>query len=93
MHSAVILADENKKLRTENERQKKKRCVRRQYITTGGVLTIQEGLDRINSTDLGANSEVVEGVEEHQTRALRTCSLCRSLTHTARTCQLKGNCN
>ena len=40
MHSAVLLADENKKLRAANERQKKKRAVRRSYIATGGVLTV-----------------------------------------------------
>jgi hypothetical protein len=71
MHSAVILADENNKLRTENERQKKKRCVRGQYIATGGVLTIQEGLDRINSTGLGANSEIVGGGGWNNTKRVR----------------------
>jgi hypothetical protein len=40
MHSAVLLADENKKLRATNKRQKKKRAVRRSYIATGGVLTV-----------------------------------------------------
>ena len=40
MHSAVLLTDENKKLRAANERQKKKRAIRRSYIATGGVLTV-----------------------------------------------------
>ena len=52
MHSAVLLADENKKLRAVNERQKKKRAIRRSYIATGGVLTVQEGLDRSVATNL-----------------------------------------
>lgn len=46
IHSAVLLADENKKLQVANERQKKKRAVRRSYIAIGGVLTVYEGLDR-----------------------------------------------
>ena len=46
IYSIVLLADENKKLRAVNERQKKKRAVRRLYITTGGVLIVQEGLNR-----------------------------------------------
>ena len=40
MHSAVLLTDENKKLQAANERQKKKRAVRRSYIAMGGVLTV-----------------------------------------------------
>jgi hypothetical protein len=40
MHSAVILIDENQKLQTENEWQKKKQFVQRSYIATRGVLTV-----------------------------------------------------
>ena len=86
MHSAVLLADENKKLRAANERQKKKRAVRRSYITTGGVLTIQEGVNRSVTTNTEAMGESIGGVEERRIRAPRTCSICRSLEHTARTC-------
>jgi hypothetical protein len=39
MHSAVLLADENEKLRNENQRQKRKRATRRSYLTKGGILT------------------------------------------------------
>ena len=46
IYSVVLLTDENKKLRAANERQKKKRAVQRSYIATGGVLTVQEGLNR-----------------------------------------------
>jgi hypothetical protein len=46
MHSAVLLADENKRLRAANKRQTKKRAVRRSYIAKGGALTVQEGLNR-----------------------------------------------
>jgi hypothetical protein len=40
MYSAAILADENRKLRAANERQKKKKAIQRSYIATGGVLTV-----------------------------------------------------
>jgi hypothetical protein len=46
MHSAIILAKENRQLRAENKRQKKKRVKRRSYIATGGILTRQEGVER-----------------------------------------------
>jgi len=43
MHSAVLLAEENRQLRSENERQKKKKAKRGSYIAARGVLTVQEG--------------------------------------------------
>jgi hypothetical protein len=52
MNSAVLLAEENKQLHRENERQKKKRANRRAFIATGGVLTLQEGLDRSQATNI-----------------------------------------
>ena len=45
MNSAVLLAEENRQLQAENERQTKKRVKKRLYIAIGGVLTVQEGLD------------------------------------------------
>ena len=40
INSAVLLAEENRQLRAENQRQKKKRVKRRAYIATGGVLIV-----------------------------------------------------
>ena len=93
MHSAVLLADENKRLRAANERQKKKKAVRKKYIATGGVLTVQEGLNRSNTEDLQSQDQVRGEGSEQPSRAPRMCSLCRSLTHTARTCILRDNSN
>ena len=89
MNSAVLLAEENRQLRAENERQKKKRAKRRSYIAIGGVLTVQEGLDlsQIANTELEGGVAMQEATVK--TRAPRTCSLCRSLSHTARTCPTK----
>jgi hypothetical protein len=52
MNSAVLLAEENRQLHSENKRQKKKRAKRRAFIATGGVLTLQEGLDRSQATNI-----------------------------------------
>jgi hypothetical protein len=40
MNSAALLAEENRQLWAENERQKKKRAKKRSYIAIGGVLTV-----------------------------------------------------
>jgi hypothetical protein len=89
MHSAVLLADENKQLRAANERQKKKRATKRSYIAKGGVLTVQEGLNRAQLGETVVEGGSISEPVNLQTRAPRTCSLCRSLAHTARTCQLR----
>ena len=89
MNSAVLLAEDNRQLRDENKRQKKKRAKRRAFIATGGVLTIQEGLDRSQVTNTVPESRAVTEEATIQRRAPRMCSLCRSLVHTARTCPTK----
>jgi hypothetical protein len=43
MHSATILAVENTKLRQANHHREQKKQQRRQYITTGRALRVQEG--------------------------------------------------
>ena len=89
MNSAVLLAEENRQLRSENKRQKKKRAKRRAFIATGGTLTIQEGLDRSQATNIVPESGAVTEEVIVKTRAPRTCSMCKSLLHTARTCPTK----
>ena len=49
MLSAVLLASENKKLRIENQRQKRKRATRRKYIAKGGVLSVTDGASRVQA--------------------------------------------
>jgi hypothetical protein len=44
MHNAVLLQEENSRLRAENARQKRKRQQRRAFIQTGGSMTIGEGV-------------------------------------------------
>ena len=49
MHNAVLLHDENSRLRAENARQKKKRA-RRAFIQTGGTMAIEEGQAHIEAS-------------------------------------------
>jgi hypothetical protein len=87
IHSGVILAEENRQLRSKNERQKKKRAKTRSYITTGGILTSQEGVERSQMANIErTGGVVVREAQPPQTRAPKMCSVCRSLAHTARTC-------
>src|SRR5450432_3333418 len=92
MNSAVLLREEVRQLRAENERQKKKRAKRRSYIATGGVLTVQEGLELSQPTIepvIEAIGRVVTDEPVVRRRAPPTCSICKALSHTARTCPEK----
>lgn len=86
MHNAVLLANQNKKLFTENQRQKQKQAQRRRYIAREGVLT---GIKAQNLIEIGESSRtaaVEEAASRVRQRAPPKCSLCSSLAHNARTC-------
>jgi len=82
MLSAVLLASKNKKLRIENQRQKRKRAKKRIYIAKGGVLSGVEGASYAQAAQIGA----AEAAAERPQRALRKCSICKSTEHNVRTC-------
>ena len=58
VHERAILLVENATLRTENQRQKRKRAQRRRIVATGGTLSVQHGQDRV------VNAEVQEQIED-----------------------------
>ena len=87
MHNAAILARENERLFTANERQKQKRAKKRSYVATEQVLTVEEGVRRVDSRDTRANTEIEVNSAEVKRRAPSRCSKCSSYDHTARTCQ------
>jgi hypothetical protein len=96
IHNATLLAEENRQLRAENTRKKLKRARRKTQIATGGVLTTKEGLDRSQIDNIESVEPVgqVRGqLQEARVCAPLTCSLCKSLAHTARTCPLRVNSN
>ena len=86
MHNAVLLTEENRQLRAANERQKKKRAKRKSYIAVGGVLTVQEGLNRSQMVDIEHMKELTNRPQEPRVRAPPRCSICSSLEHNARIC-------
>jgi hypothetical protein len=82
MNSAVLLAEENRQLRIENQRQKKKRAKKRSYIATGSVLIVQKGLDLLQIANEGLEGRVANEEAIVRTRVLCTYSMCKSLSHT-----------
>jgi hypothetical protein len=87
MHNATILASENERLIAANERQKRKQSKQRSYIATEAVLTVEEGVRRVESRNTLGNQEIEVDSAEVKKRALNRCSMCKSYDHTARTCQ------
>ena len=89
MQSATILAEENKKLRKENQRQRQKPDQQRQYIASGGVLQVQQ------AQQLAAEAErvVVEASHsqsgERHRRAPPTCTKCHIEGHTRTSCRAR----
>jgi hypothetical protein len=105
MHNAVLLQDENSRLRAEHARQRKKRA-RRAFIQTGGTMTIGEGIAHIDASQNApqkgrgsqeARREVEEGeagpsdttAPKARKRAQPKCSVCGSIEHNARKCPCK----
>ena len=86
MHNAALLASEIKDLQAMSARQKRKRETPRSYIASGGVLTAEEGQDRVKRAQV-ADKAVLSGVAAQASgRAPPRCSMCSSLEHNARVC-------
>jgi hypothetical protein len=58
IHNAVLLANENAKLRAVNIKQKGKRQVRSSHIARGRTLTIAEGQERLREPEVQVNTHV-----------------------------------
>jgi hypothetical protein len=89
MQSAIILAAENKKLRAANEKIKKKRQKKKLYVGKGGVFNakeVQEAQKRVVKEEEVGNLVVKQVGQFSRSRAPLTCSICKFLNHTARTC-------
>ena len=89
IHNVPILTAENRQLQAANARVQKKRAKKRVFVGGGGTLTAQEVQEGQNQPII--HEEVGIQVVEPPTpsvliRAPQTCSVCRSLEHTASTC-------
>jgi hypothetical protein len=94
MQSAVLVANENSQLRAANNKQKKKRNTKRSYIATGGSLTAARAAEAREQLERARNEQrggVEVGLLEPKKRAPRTCSVCGSTDHTARTCKHRSS--
>jgi hypothetical protein len=96
IYNTVLLAQENKQLQLENIQQKRKKGIKRKYIDKGGFLTVAEALEQAREGQAGP-VEPEGGVEDQgpvvKTHALWTCSIYRSLLHTACTYLLRQASN
>jgi hypothetical protein len=87
MNSATILAEENSKLRAANDRQRRKRQIRRQYIACGGVLQAEEGQRLVLEAQIVVQQGDQEVTPPVRTRAPPTCSKCHVQGHTRTQCR------
>jgi hypothetical protein len=106
MQSAVLLADENERLRVANERQVKKRQVVRKFISKATILTVSDAQALVSS-----NVEVDEPIEEVEVvvqpiidlsglspksrprgnrAGLPSCYVCNGYNHSANECSKGG---
>lgn len=89
MYGVTILTAENRQLRAANEKVRKKRTKKTEFVSRGGTLTAQEVLETRDQALIHAEARipVVELPSRTvSTRAPLTCSICKSLEHTARRC-------
>ena len=60
LHGATLLTEENKRLRTENQRQKRKRDIRKSYIARGGILSVEDGIQLVEARSSGRGGADVQ---------------------------------
>jgi hypothetical protein len=96
MHSVVLLATENKKLRAANERQKRKRQLKRRYISKESTLSGAEAAQLILGSQIPVevvDNHTVEGPDLTEDVPIVdpvltiTCYICCGSNHYARECQ------
>ena len=92
MNTNLLLQQEIKVLQSENERKTKKKARRRATLGNDTILSVQEGLDRIQQLDGQVESQIEGQVEQApipRQRAPGRCSGCGTIGHTIRICRSK----
>ncbi|KAF5844185.1 hypothetical protein GGP41_002280 [Bipolaris sorokiniana] len=87
MQSATILAEENKKLRKENQPQRQKQDQQRQYIASGGVLQVSQARQMARKAEKVVMEANQSQVGERRQRAPPTCTRCHIEGHTRTQCR------
>ena len=100
MHSAVLLADENEKLRAANDRQKRKRAVRKKQISKKITLTVAEAQGLMQNAVQQPMQAIVAPVQQTivvtasssssasqgNCFGLPSCFICKGFDHAASDC-------
>jgi hypothetical protein len=89
MQQIALLAHENDRLFTENQRRKQRRKQQRRFVQHGGILTGAEGQDRVQMLENDNNTVSEQNQDGTQQRAPPRCSVCNSLGHNARRCPVR----
>lgn len=89
MNINLLLQQEIKVLRAENERKVKKKARRRGKIGDDLFLSIDEGQNRVQQLDTQPNEQIGEPTGRASQRAPRRCSGCGAIGHTIRSCPSK----
>jgi hypothetical protein len=100
MHGAVLLADENEKLRAANERQKRKRAVKKKQISKKTTLTVAEAQGLMQNTVQQPIQAIVAPIQQTvvvtaslssstsqgNRFGLPSCFICKGFDHAASDC-------
>lgn len=89
MNMNLLLHQEIKVLRTENERKVKKKARRRGNLSQDTMLSVQEGQERIQQLDIVVEAQVEADIQRPRQRAPPRCSGCGTIGHTIRSCPSK----
>ena len=86
MNANLLLLQEIKTLRAQNERKVKKRARRNAILGTDTILPVQEGQNQVQQLDSQDNRQVEESTPRPRKRAPQRCSGCGTIGHTIRVC-------
>jgi hypothetical protein len=89
MNTNLLLQQEIKVLRAENERKMRKKARRRATLGNDLILFVQEGQNRVQQLDTHVEGQVEEQASRPRQRAPARCSSCGTVGHTIRSCPNK----
>jgi hypothetical protein len=89
MNTKLLLQQEIKGLRDENERKMRKRARRRAILGDDIVLFVQEGQNRVQQLNTEPNKQVDEPTPRPRQRSPARRSGCATVGHTVRSCPNK----